>query len=674
MSARAEEAVGTSTAPFDADIDADSASEVAAAEAVVYVFTQAVRADDVRALEAFRAASARLASSPINALGVFGKVDTLVGGAGDPWPVAGPLADQQAALLARTVSEVVPVVGLLAETGESGRLTSADCAALRQLAAAAATWPCCWRRWTCSGPGPRRSPPSTANGCWRCSTCTASASRSRSSPRTRSWAPVSWCAGWCRRPGSRGCGSTLEQTFRWRSDAIKAGWALARLERLAGHTADRGDREALRDGVEQLLREPDYHRLRLLEVAQRVATGAVPMPVAWEQELTRLATSDDARWILRLPERGRRPAGRRGPGGGEPVAGVRGGRRRPGPVAGRAGRAPRVLPAEPAGAAVKDLDSAVADVLAYVRTADPDAGAELAELRRRQLTRPSVVLVGETKRGKSSLVNALLGRAGAVAGRRGRGDHRLPAASPPARRRAKAWLPGASEPVDVTDLAEWATGDRRARAHRGHPPGAAAAVRQPARHARRRRSRPGAHRGRAGRGGPGHRPAVRRRRLGAAVAAGADLPGRGQRTGQRGGVRADQGRRLPGVAAHRRGQPGVAARPRAPVRRRAVVPGVRPARRAGPHACRPASPPPWSTRRGSPSCSTPWWSWPGAGTSCNWRTCCAPPAVNWPAWTPWPPPGSRPARRTRPRWPGSARNGPRWPPANAPSRGSGRCC
>src|SRR4051794_19374550 len=45
VSARAQEAAGVSTAPFDADIDADSASEVAAAEAVVYVFTQAVRAD-----------------------------------------------------------------------------------------------------------------------------------------------------------------------------------------------------------------------------------------------------------------------------------------------------------------------------------------------------------------------------------------------------------------------------------------------------------------------------------------------------------------------------------------------------------------------------------------------------------------------------------------------------
>src|SRR4029453_4105515 len=106
----------------------------AAAEAVVYVFTQAVRADDLRALEAFRDASARLASSPINALGVFGKVDTLVGGAGDPWPVGAPLAEQQAPLLARGVSDVVPVVGLLAETGEAGRLTGADRDALQRLA------------------------------------------------------------------------------------------------------------------------------------------------------------------------------------------------------------------------------------------------------------------------------------------------------------------------------------------------------------------------------------------------------------------------------------------------------------------------------------------------------------------------------------------------------------
>ena len=108
------------------------------------------------------------------------------------------------------------------------------------------------------------------------------------------------------------------------------------------------------------------------------------------------------------------------------------------------------------------LDVAVRDTLAYLRITDPDAAAELADLRRRELTRPSVVLVGETKRGKSSLINALLG---------------VPGLSPvdaavatstylhftPGTYRARAWVTGTAEPVDVDDLTTWATGGVKAR-------------------------------------------------------------------------------------------------------------------------------------------------------------------------------------------------------------------
>jgi hypothetical protein len=303
VSARAAAQLGEATAPFDADIDADSASEVAAAEAVVYVFTQAVRADDVQALEAFRAASARLASSPINALGVFGKVDTLVGGAGDPWPVAGPLAEQQGALLARTVSEVVPVVGLLAETGEAGRLTSADCAALKELS----VLPAADLRLLLASVDLFRSRPAPVDpqrrerllGLLDLYGIGFALAQLAAEPQLGTGELVRRLV---QASGFPRLSLTLEQTLRWRADAIKAGWALSRLERIAGHAGDPADREALRDATERLLREPAYHRLRLLEVAQRVATGAVPLPPAWEQELTRLATSDDARWILRLPQ------------------------------------------------------------------------------------------------------------------------------------------------------------------------------------------------------------------------------------------------------------------------------------------------------------------------------------------------------------------------------------
>ncbi|GAA2557449.1 dynamin family protein [Winogradskya consettensis] len=306
VSARAAAQLGeAATAPFDGDIDEDSSQEVAAAEAVVYVFTQAVRADDVRALEAFRAASARLASSPINALGVFGKVDTLVGGAGDPWPVAGPLAEQQATLLARTVSEVIPVAGLLAETGESGRLTSADCAALQRLS----TLPAGELQVLLASVDLFRTRPAPVSaehrerllGLLDLYGIGFSLAQLAADPQLGTGELVRRLVAASGFPRLQ---NTVEQTLRWRADAIKSGWALSRLERIAGHTPAGPDREVLQDATERLLREPAYHRLRLLEVAQRVATGRVTLPVVWEQELIRLATSDDPRWVLRRPQAG----------------------------------------------------------------------------------------------------------------------------------------------------------------------------------------------------------------------------------------------------------------------------------------------------------------------------------------------------------------------------------
>ncbi|WP_221403097.1 dynamin family protein [Actinoplanes lutulentus] len=293
-SERAEQAVG---------IDPDSAGEVTAAEAVVYVFTQAVRADDRAALESFHTASARLATSPINAIGVLGKADTLVGGAGDPWPVAGPLAVQQAGLLARTVGDVVPVAALLAETAEAGRLTAADRDALAQLAAL----PAASLTLLLASADLFRSRPAPISA----------SARERLLTRLDLYGIGFACAQLAADPrlgtgelvrrlyaasGFARLRDTVDRTFRWRCDAIKAGWALTRLHHLAGFTADPRDRATVRDALESALRDPAYHRLRLLDAAQRAATGTVPLPQPWEQELIRLATSDDPRVILGLPD------------------------------------------------------------------------------------------------------------------------------------------------------------------------------------------------------------------------------------------------------------------------------------------------------------------------------------------------------------------------------------
>jgi len=292
-------------APFDDNIDDDSAGAIAGAEAIIYVFTQSVRDDDLRALEAFRSVSARLASNPINSLGLFNKVDKLVGGAADPWPVVGPLAADQSTVLRRVVSEVVPIVGLLAETTEAGRLTAADCEALRALAGLPpgerlvllASVDLFTSR-DCPVPREQRERLLRLLDLYGIGFAIA---QFAAEPQLASGDLVRLLF---RASGFPRLRNTLDQTFRWRTDAIKAGWGLSSLEKVAGHTQRSDDRELLRDAIEQVLQQPEYHRLRLLEVAQLVSTGSVELPEPMEQELTRLALSTDPRWILSLPAAG----------------------------------------------------------------------------------------------------------------------------------------------------------------------------------------------------------------------------------------------------------------------------------------------------------------------------------------------------------------------------------
>jgi hypothetical protein len=110
-------------------------------------------------------------------------------------------------------------------------------------------------------------------------------------------------------------------------------------------------------------------------------------------------------------------------------------------------------------AAQKLLKATVDGGLAFLRKIDPDAAADIDQVRRREVTRPSIVVVGETKRGKSSLVNMLIG---------------VPNLSPVdvsvatasylefvygAAHGARAWLPGREDPValGLGDLRDWGT-------------------------------------------------------------------------------------------------------------------------------------------------------------------------------------------------------------------------
>ncbi len=289
-------------APIDDDLDSDSAGALSGAEAIVYVFTQSVRADDLQALESFRSVSARLASNPINSLGLFNKVDKL-SGAGDPWPTAEPLAHGQAQVLRRVLSDVVPVVGLLAETTEGGRLTAADCEALREIA----QLPDTTRQVLLASVdlfANREAPVPTGQRQRLLELLDLygiafAVAQLRAEPQLATGELVRRLFLASGFPRVR---NTLEHAFRWRTDAIKAGWALTGLDRIASHAGRPEDREALRDAIERVLQQPEYHRLRLIEMAQVVAAGSVELPPEMEAELTRLALGTSPADILALPE------------------------------------------------------------------------------------------------------------------------------------------------------------------------------------------------------------------------------------------------------------------------------------------------------------------------------------------------------------------------------------
>ncbi|GLW92190.1 dynamin family protein [Actinokineospora globicatena] len=283
----------------DDELDETSRNAVAGAEAVLYVVTQGVRADDQQALAAFTAATASREAGPVNAIAVLNKADTITpesvtGSDGDVWKAATLLAEKQAATLKPRVADVIPVIGLIAESAESGGFTSADADALRSLSQLDdAIWETMlisadiFTTWECDVPtGTRvrllekldlfgirhavdalRADPDLTAGALRRSLLDAS--------------------------GLAGVRSRLDAVFRARADGIKAAAALASVTALAHASGDPGERQRVHDAIEVLLAKPEAHQLRLLEALTLVTSGAVDMPEDLAVEVLRVGSNAD---------------------------------------------------------------------------------------------------------------------------------------------------------------------------------------------------------------------------------------------------------------------------------------------------------------------------------------------------------------------------------------------
>ncbi|SDN24317.1 Dynamin family protein [Allokutzneria albata] len=278
------------------DLDPVSRNAVAGAEAVLYVVTQGVRADDQQALAAFTAATASREAGPVNAIAVLNKADTIVadsvdGSGGDVWKAATLLAEKQAQSLKPRVADVLPVIGLLAETAETGGFTSADADALRQLAAL--------------DEASRMTMLMSADlfVAWDCPVSPSVRTRLLEHLDLHGIAVAlhaidaepAITAGALRRTlldssGLAAVRGRLDAVFRARSDGIKAAAALASVTALAQASGDAGERQRVHDAIEVLLAKPEAHQLRLLEALTLVASGAVDMPVDLTEEVIRVGS------------------------------------------------------------------------------------------------------------------------------------------------------------------------------------------------------------------------------------------------------------------------------------------------------------------------------------------------------------------------------------------------
>jgi hypothetical protein len=281
------------------ELDPTSRNAVAGAEAVLYVVTQGVRADDQQALAAFTAATASREAGPVNAIAVLNKADTITpesvtGSDGDVWKAASLLAEKQAATLKPRVADVIPVIGLLAESAESGGFTSADADALRSLSTLdEATWETMlmsadiFTTWECEVPASTRTRLLEKLDLYGIRKAVEAL---RADPELT--------AGSLRRSllnasGLAGVRGRLDAVFRARADGIKAAAALASVTALAHASGDPGERQRVHDAIEVLLAKPEAHQLRLLEALTLVTSGAVAMPDDLAEEVLRVGSTAD---------------------------------------------------------------------------------------------------------------------------------------------------------------------------------------------------------------------------------------------------------------------------------------------------------------------------------------------------------------------------------------------
>lgn len=288
-------------------LDETSRSALVGAEAVLYVVTQGIRADDEQALAAFTAATASRDAGPVNAIAVLNKADTIppesVEGAGsDVWAAATRLAEKQAGLLRPRVADVLPVISLLAESTETGAFTGVEADALRTLAGlddgdleVMLVSADMFTTWECDVPAGMRVrllEKLDLFGIRRAIDTIRENEQITVGALHRKLLDAS---------GLEAVHRRLESVFAARADGIKAAAALASITAFVHQSGDQAQRQRVHDAIEVLLARPEAHQLRLLEALTLVTSGAVDMPQDLTDEVLRVGSSGEVDAQLGMP-------------------------------------------------------------------------------------------------------------------------------------------------------------------------------------------------------------------------------------------------------------------------------------------------------------------------------------------------------------------------------------
>lgn len=284
---------------------ADAATD---ADALIFVMTHGRRTDErvlARFHDLFRAGGV----SAINAVGVLSKIDTLgYSPNSDPWQESRGVVARLRRELAAVLTDVIPVIGLLAETAGAAQLTEADAHALVQLGTLD---PDDLRFAMESGAEflddlPEEPVDRAArarllglldmHGLRVCLDAVRAGQRGATalSDRLREASGVA------------ALDRLLTDTFARRADLLKAHAGIGALTALShrrdGDDADRRVLRRLRGPLEQLQTHPELRTLHIIRIAQRVTAGRLSLPDELAADLNRLATADTTAARLGLPE------------------------------------------------------------------------------------------------------------------------------------------------------------------------------------------------------------------------------------------------------------------------------------------------------------------------------------------------------------------------------------